>query len=213
MESCLNPVQQLSHSAYAIPQVAPRGAESWFCVRTHPKHEHIAAAQLRQEPDVEVFLPRIRYRRSTRLGPAWVTEALFKDYVFARFNLATALRRVQHARAVWGIVHFGERWPTVPEGVIAELQAVMRGQDLRVIEDTLHPGDLVQVAAGPMCGLEAVVTRVMPAKQRVAVLLEFLGRQTTIEMDRGQLTFATDEESQVRTPVWTTPEETTAILV
>ena len=80
----------------------------------------------------------------------------------------------------------------------------MCGQDLRTIEDTMHPGDLVQIAAGPMSGLEAVVTRVMPAKQRVAVLLDFLGRQTTIEMDRSDLTFVAEEERQrVRTPVWT----------
>jgi hypothetical protein len=38
-----------------------------------------------------------------------------------------------------------------------------------------------------MRGLQAVVSRVMPARQRAAVLLEFLGRQTTVELDRGQL--------------------------
>ena len=66
----------------------------------------------------------------------------------------------------------------------------------------------MQIVAGPMCGLEAVVTRVMSAKQRVAVLLDFLGRQTTIEMDRCHLTFVGDEESQrVRTPVWTAPDQ------
>jgi transcriptional antiterminator RfaH len=212
MESRLSQFQHESQSPYCIPPVRPC-AESWFCVRTHPKHEHIAAAQLRLDPEVEVFLPRIRYRRSTRFGSSWVTEALFKDYVFARFDLATALRRVQHARAVSGIVHFGDRWPTVPDEIIVELRIAMRGQDLRVIEDTLHAGDQVQIAAGPMHGLEAVVTRVMPSKQRVAVLLDFLGRQTTIEMDRRQLTFVAEEESQrVRTPVWTDLEELAPVI-
>jgi hypothetical protein len=31
--------------------------------------------------------------------------------------------------------------------------------------------------------VKAVVTRVMPARQRVAVLLEFLGRQTAVELE------------------------------
>src|SRR5215831_7613584 len=87
----------------------------WFCVRTHQKHEHIAAAHLRQDPEIEVFLPRIRYKRMTRLGPMWATEALFQSYLFARFDLGTCLRHVQHARAVRGVVHFGNRWPMVPE--------------------------------------------------------------------------------------------------
>src|ERR1700722_17658503 len=168
-------------------------SEAWFCLRTHPKHEHIAAAQLRQESDIEVYLPRIRFKRVTRSGPAWVTEALFQNYLFARFDLLDSVRRVQAARGVRGIVHFGNRWPTVPEAAIKELQAAMEGQELRVVEDTLQPGDTVQIATGAMHGLEAVVSRVMPARLRVAVLLQFLGRQTTVELDRGQLIVAAAE--------------------
>jgi transcriptional antiterminator RfaH len=189
------------------------GTEAWFCLRTHPKHEHIAAAQLRQDPEIEVFLPRIRYRRSTRLGPAWVTEALFKTYVFVRFDLSTALRRVQHARAVCGVVHFGDRWPAIPDETIADLKRAIGEEDLRVIEDTLHPGDLVEVAVGPMQGLEAVVTRVMPAKQRVAVLLDFLGRQTAVEMDCGQLTPTQEQSQRARTPLWIGRQEVSSSVV
>jgi transcription antitermination factor NusG len=65
----------------------------------------------------------------------------------------------------------------------------MEGADLRVIEDVLKPGDAVQIIDGALLGLEAVVTRVMPAQSRVAVLLNFLGRQTTVELDRNQLIF------------------------
>ena len=35
--------------------------DSWFCLRTQPKREHIAAACLRQIPEVEVFCPRVRF--------------------------------------------------------------------------------------------------------------------------------------------------------
>jgi transcriptional antiterminator RfaH len=168
-------------------------SEAWFCLRTLPKHEHVAAAQLRQEAEIEVFLPRIRFKRLTRCGPAWVTEALFQNYLFARFDLLVSLRRVQAARGVRGVVHFGSRWPTVPEAAIKELQTAMAGQDLRVVEDTLQPGDSVHIADGVMHGLQAVVSRVMPARQRVAVLLDFLGRQTTVELDRSQLIVAAED--------------------
>jgi len=168
-------------------------SKAWFCLRTHPKHEHIAAAQLREEAEIEVYLPRIRFKRVTRSGPAWVTEALFQNYLFARFDLLVSARRAQAARGVRGIVHFGSRWPTVPEAAIHELRAAMEGQELRVVEDTLQPGDTVQIATGAMHGLEAVVSRVMPARLRVAVLLDFLGRQTAVELDRGQLMVAAAE--------------------
>jgi transcriptional antiterminator RfaH len=167
--------------------ILPESA-AWFCVRTLPKQEHIAAAQLRHESsDVEVFLPRIRYQRTTRRGPAWVTEALFLNYLFARFELMTCLRKVQAARGVRGVVHFGTRWPSISEGAIAELKAAMGTDAVKTLSQEFRPGDEVEIAGGAFFGLQAVVTRVMPGRQRVAVLLEFLGRQTTVELDYGQL--------------------------
>ena len=155
--------------------------------RTQPKHEHIAAASLRQNLALEVFLPRIRFKRSTRQGPAWVTEALFVNYLFARFDLDAFLRRVKHARGVRDVVHFGSHWTRVPETVITELRTAMGNEELRVIASEFIPGETVEIAGGAFHGLQAVVTRVFPAKQRVAVLLEFLGRQTAVEMGTGQL--------------------------
>lgn len=67
---------------------------SWFCVRTQPRHGHIAASGLRRSLDLEVLLPRVRFKRQTRKGVARVTEALFLNYLFARLDWATCLRRV-----------------------------------------------------------------------------------------------------------------------
>ncbi len=158
------------------------GAANWFCLRSHPKHEHIAAAHLKTMEGVQVFLPRVRFQRRTRQGMAWVTEALFPNYLFAQFEWHTFLRQVQAARGVAGVVHFGDRWPVIEEAVIADLKQAFGEQELHTISATLLPGDEVEIAEGAMRGLRAVVSRVMPSKERVAVLLEFLGRQTTVEV-------------------------------
>lgn len=174
------------------PVSAPNGlnpahSPEWFCVRTQPKHEHIAAANLRQNLELEVFLPRIRFKRLTRQGPAWVTEALFVNYLFARFDLTTLLRGVKHARGVRDVVHFGDHWPKVPETAITDLRTAMGNEELQVIAQEFNPGEIVEIAGGAFHGLQAMVTRVLPAKQRVAVLLDFLGRQTSLELCAGQL--------------------------
>ena len=166
---------------------APLVSIAWFCVRTQSKHERIAAASLRRNLDLEVFLPRIRFKRPTRQGPAWVTEALFTNYLFARFDLGAHLRRVQSARGVAGVVHFGGHWPAIPDAVIADLRAAIGDQELQVIASEFKPGDAVEIAGGVFHGLQALVTRVIPAKQRVAVLLDFLGRQTAVELADRQL--------------------------
>ena len=155
---------------------------NWFCLRSRPKQEHIAAAHLRQMSGVEVFLPRVRFQRSTRQGLAWVTEALFPNYLFARFDWLPLLRQVQAARGVAGVVHFGDRWPVVETATITELQSFVGADEPYLLSASLVPGDTVEIAEGAMRGLHAVVTRVMPSRERVAVLMDFLGRQTTIEV-------------------------------
>ena len=82
---------------------------AWFCVRTHPKHEHIAAASLRKDLALETFLPRMRSQRSTARGLVWFTDALFPTYLFARFPLHSSLLAVQYSRGVRAVVHFGAK--------------------------------------------------------------------------------------------------------
>jgi transcriptional antiterminator RfaH len=160
---------------------------AWFCVRTQPKHEHIAAACLRQNLDLEVFLPRIRFKRTTRQGPAWTTEALFVSYLFARFDVTSGLRQVRNARGVRSVVHFGNCCAKVPETVIAELRIMMGNNELRILTGEFNPGEVVEIAGSALHGLQAVVTKVLPAKQRVAVLLDFLGRQMSVELSADQI--------------------------
>ena len=107
---------------------------AWFCLRTQLKHEHIATANLRLLPEVMVFNPRIRYRRPTRRGPVWFTESLFPSYIFARFDWREHLRRVYHAAGVAALVHFGARWPTIPDATMAELRATVGQEEVQVVE-------------------------------------------------------------------------------
>ena len=170
--------------AAAPPSGFGQSQPAWFCLRSQPKHEHIAAAHLRQETEIEVFLPRIRFKRPTRQGPVWVTEALFPNYLFARFDLEACLRKVRHVRGVRGVVHFGCRWPTIPNQVIDELLATLGQAEVHVVVPELKPGDEVQVSGGALHGLQAVIQCAMPGKERVAVLMDFLGRQTTVQIER-----------------------------
>ena len=65
--------------------------------------------------------------------------------------------------------------------------ATIGQEDVRVIPDDFKPGETVLIADGPMLGLRAVVTRVMPGSERVAVLMEFLGQQTHAEVSSKSL--------------------------
>jgi transcriptional antiterminator RfaH len=160
---------------------------AWFCVRTHLKHEHIAAAHLRKLEHLDVFLPRIRFRRTTHDGPVWFTEALFPNYLFARFELSSRARDVHHTIGVREIVHFGRQWPVVPDGIIDDLRAAVGSKQIHEVSGELQAGDSVLVSGGLFHNLRGLVTRVLPGRQRVAILLDFLGRQTAVELAAGSV--------------------------
>jgi len=168
------------HAAAGLP-------DGWFCVHTQAKHEHIAAAAVRQVEGTEVYLPRLRFRRATRRGPVWVTEAMFPNYFFARFDPAAHLRRVRSLTGVRGLVHFGDHLALAPDEVIADLRRHTGAQDLCVVSEEVDVGDPVVITGGSFHGLRAVVTHVIPSRQRVKVLLEFLGRATEFELARASV--------------------------
>ena len=158
--------------------------QKWFCLRIAPKQEHLAIAHLRKIFKIEVFCPRLRFQKATRTGRRWYVEALFPSYLFGRFDYLTQHRGVQYCPGVSTIVHFGNKIIPVPERAIQDLQSVVPEGEKETI--TIQPevkmGEEVQVVEGAFAGLKAVVTRIMPARQRVAVLLEFLGRLSETEV-------------------------------
>lgn len=168
----------------------------WFCLKAQTRREHIAADHLRKLADVEVFLPRIRFQRKTSRGLVWFVEALFPGYLFARFDFQRQFRQVNHSNGVRGVVRFGERWPTVPPAAMAELRASLGEADVHVVNRPIEEGEEVEVAEGALRGLKAVVTRVLSAKARVCVLLDFLGRQTMVEIPAEEVLRVADPRSQ-----------------
>ena len=160
---------------------------AWYCARTQPKHEHIAAASLAQQLGLEVFNPRLRLERATRRGVVRVIEPLFPCYIFVRCAIGDQLNDIRYVTGIGSMVHFGRRIPSVPDAVIDELRQCFEAGEPMPIQDRIFPGAEVTVAEGAFLGSSGVVLRVMPAKQRVQILLDFLGRSTLAEVDRNSL--------------------------
>lgn len=164
------------------------GAEvAWYCARTQPKHEHIAARNLRGRLGLEVFNPRLRVERATRRGVVRTIEPLFPCYVFVRCHLDSQVDEIRYTYGVSSLVHFGPTIPTVPDDVIEEVRLCFDSEESMQVEDPLTPGSLVTMVEGPFLGTQGVIVRVLPAKQRVQILLDFLGRTTLTEVDRKSL--------------------------
>ena len=160
---------------------------AWYCARTKPKHEHIAAANLRKNLNLEVFHPRLRIERATRRGVMRVSEPLFPCYIFFRCIIEEKLGEIQRTNGVNTVVHFARRIPKIADAVIEELKECFEGEETMTVKDRLSPGDEVVVVDGAFRGMCAFVLRVMSARKRVQVLLDVLGRPTPAEVDENSV--------------------------
>jgi transcriptional antiterminator RfaH len=154
----------------------------WFCMRAEPKREHLAAIALERQFGIECLSPRLRFRKLTRRGPVWFVEAMFPGYLFAKFVYSTQHRAVESSHGIRGIVRFGDRLATLQEEIVAVLQSKVGSDEVVTIDSSLKIGQPVHIAEGPFQGLEVVVTQLLPAKERIRVLLDFLGRSLEMEV-------------------------------
>jgi transcriptional antiterminator RfaH len=162
-------------------------ANLWFCLKAQPKREHIAAAFLRQNSEIELFCPRLRLRKHTARGPVWFIECMFPGYLFAKFNYANLHRRVIQAPGVTSFVRFGDHLGLLPDELIGEIKGHMGNDELVEIHEGLESGQNVQVIQGPFQGFEALVTRFIAARDRVEILIEWMGRSLYAELDVADL--------------------------
>jgi len=155
----------------------------WYCFKALPKKEHIAAGLLRRIEDIEAFCPRISKLKKTRRGKVRFVECLFPGYIFVHADLGNLYRRIRATQGIRDVVSFGDRLPVLPGSFIEELRQYVGDQEIHEVpEPELQPGQAVVITEGPFKDLAAVVSGQLDAHQRVALLLEFLGRQMEIHM-------------------------------
>ena len=147
----------------------------WYCVRSKPKKERLAASNLIRQYGLDIFCPQIRFQRKTKRGNCWFQEALFPGYFFARFDLLQDKRAVAYALGVLNIPTFDGHIVPIPDDVIESLRSDMDGTEIVEAQAPLNEGDETTILEGSMKGLKVKVIKLMPATQRVAVLMEMLG--------------------------------------
>ena len=122
-----------------------------------------------------------------------------KDVTNADSELALAQAKYDAAKAVLGSLQItapfdgvvfavnaqsGETYQaeaplfTIGDPKALEVLASVTEEDYPIVS----VGQEVEIATGAFAGFHGIVTRVMSARDRVTVLLEFLGRQTTVEL-------------------------------
>jgi transcriptional antiterminator RfaH len=132
--------------------------------------------------DLEVFCPKIRFKRARSTGVAWVTEAMFPGYLFVRFVYPELHRRIAATSGVAKTLAFGGYPVVIEESIISDLRRHIADGETVEISSEIKEGEEIKVIEGPFLGVRALVTRVLPSRERVAILLNMLGQEREIEV-------------------------------
>lgn len=162
------------------------GVPRWYAVQTKRTKESFVEQRF-SEQGLDVFLPWVRERRRVGTRFVWATVPLFPGYVFCHLELMTEGRLVRYAPGVKDFVMFGDVVAEVGEGTIHLLKERCPGGVAQIEPRRYARGEKVRIREGAMAGLEGLFECEMKARDRVAVLLEFLGRQTKVVVERHQI--------------------------
>jgi transcriptional antiterminator RfaH len=137
---------------------------------------------------LEVFLPWMRARRRIGSRFQWVLAPLFPGYVFCRLDMVMSGKAARYSPGVKDFLTFGARIAEVGEDIIQTLRERCPGGIAQMDPVSAKPGDTVRINEGPFSGLEAIFERLLKGSERVAVLLEILGRQTRLVLPSETIT-------------------------
>jgi len=156
----------------------------WYVVQTHPHAESKAAAHLVRQ-GFETYLPRYRKRRRHARQVDLVAVPLFPRYLFVAVDMATQRwRSIQSTFGVARLVARGDEPAPVTDQVIDGLKSREDEGGFVKLAACVHfaPGQKVQVLNGVFetcLGLfEGIADH-----ERVAILLNFLGRKVRVVLD------------------------------
>lgn len=151
----------------------------WYAIRTKINREKDVDKRLR-DLRLEVFLPWMRTRRRIGSRFHWVLTPLFPGYLFCRLDMVLSGKAARYSPGVKDFLTFGSRIAEVSESIIQVLRERCPDGIAEIDSVNAKPGDIVRINEGPFSGLEAVFERKLRGSDRVAVLLDILGRQTRV---------------------------------
>jgi transcriptional antiterminator RfaH len=170
-------------SGISVSNVHPTGSSSesleessWYCLRCRRKQEKLSASHLRVLLGVAVFCPRIRFKQISRNTETWVTEPLFPGYFFAKFDSEQVVAEALAAYGVSDVLKLGARYAVVSDEIISELKQQTRATEIGSLASALVPGERWRVVDNIVNGLEVVILQILPARERIELLREFLQR-------------------------------------
>ena len=160
--------------------------ERWYVVQTQPHAEAKAVSHLLRQGFTTYFPRCLKQRRHARKIET-VAAPFFPGYVFVAFDMAVQRwRSIQSTAGVTRLVCNGDDPALVPQRVLEEIRRKEDERGFIRIQRKMRfrPGDKIRVNDGPFQECHGLF-EVLTDKDRVAILLDLLGRKVRVTLDAG----------------------------
>jgi len=164
----------------------PNPLPRWYIAQTQPHSETKASLHLGRQ-GFDFYLPQYLKKRRHARRVETIAAPLYPGYIFVAFDY-----RVQRWRSIHSTVGIsrllchGDQLAPVPEGIVEELKRREDDRGLIQLERRarFHPGDAVRVVAGAFSECLGLYEST-DERERVAILLNLLGRKVRVRLDSG----------------------------
>ncbi len=156
----------------------------WYVVQTHPHSENKAVQHLERQ-GYRTYLPRYLKRRRHARRIETVAAPLFPRYLFVAVDLASQRWRSMHSTiGVARVVCNGEAPAMVADGVVDGLRRRESAEGFVRLDQrpNFAPGASVRVLDGVFSACVGLFDGLTDG-QRVAILLDLLGRKVRVVLD------------------------------
>ena len=167
--------------------MTPPNTPSWYVVQFKPNSHKIAIRNLERQ-GFETFLPMHEVTRRTVVKFDTVIRPLFAGYMFVACDPKQApWRQINSTYGITRMLRFAEGIKPMPEALITGLRARCDNVGKVVVPlENFDAGQSVEMHSGPFASFIATVEQ-MASDARVWVLLDFMGKETRVQVDRQQI--------------------------
>lgn len=163
----------------------------WYLAYTKPKQESVALVNLELQ-GFDVYLPLFKKFKKTEQGPVAQFEPMFPRYILFRpVRVEQSISVVRSTKGVTTLVRFGFEPALLNDELVQRIRQLEKERQQATIEqlNELKVGQAVRLRHTALGSLEGLVHQV--SSQRVAVLLEILGRPTVVQVAHHQVEAST----------------------
>jgi transcriptional antiterminator RfaH len=148
---------------------------AWYVIRTRQYKERVVVQGVSLLVQ-DVYLPLFRTKKRGLGRLIERIEPLFPCYLFARFRLEEACYRLTRSVGVVGLVCAGGEPCEVDAQIIQDIKSRETNGLIVLNPQKLLRRQRVTITEGSLRGIEAVFERYLSGGERVAVLLDSIGR-------------------------------------